>query len=809
MSTLLHALHFVPHDFTLPQSGDIEVECPHCHAKACSISVEQPHAYQCWKCKATGNGYTLLNAFYDSLSLPSEKQTDVLLAFKPGFTKEAVEYAELRVQSLPFAQTSSSSKSPSGNAAAATKKYAPALGCIWWFPVRNNEGKLVALYHFSESLRSWISTPKPFSQTLLGLQHLKPNGTIYKAEGHWDYLALLSWFRHNPVDNLIATAGSAWPSKSLSLLKGRKFVDLGDNDDAAVEGRSHLAAKLKASSGLPEDFKYLDWSSIKVPGFASPISSEPGPSPNFPSGFDLRDLACLLTTGSSNCSPLFPDPASTKANTARMKFLKAALKPIDWESVTTVKANNSCRTWESVLDVFRTAEPRLTVTKSFEDCLAIALAVHVSIRIDGDPLWIYLVGAPSSGKSTLIQLLAADERHTIELSKFTGVVTGDRHGSHLAPRLNGRCLLVKDGTMLLESGKDELRRIFGELRDIFDGSLAVDYRNGREANFKGIHFSQVMGMTEAIYGMNTSILGERFLHCRLEVDRDTEVNRNRSAIEQVLSASKPAVTDGNEEGDSRTFPVQRSAVAGFLQHVHSHIRDNEILRPAFDSEAVEAIQAMADCIACCRAHNEDEMFDARPESSTRVVKLLARLALCLCYIFDRKSIDQSILDLLRKVCLDSCWGQQFRILSCLARCESGINKQSLAVAVNIPLETMTRRLKSMTRMGMVNIELEDERVGRGRRNHVLRIAPWIAAAFKYLAVSRTPLNRKSAAPSTSQKKPPALLPSREKDDASLRKTGTPAPAPRKPAGKGTAGPAASSVPSRPSAGRKAPPKPKR
>lgn len=769
MSTLLHTIGLVAHSVDLPAKGDIEVKCPSCGSKSCSVSVEQPHTFQCWKCKTTGNGYTLMNHFYDKeLSLPSEKQTATLLAFKPGFNAESIEQAGLRIQN-------------------ASGKQAPALGCIWWFPVFNAENKLVALYHFSESLKSWISTPKPFSQTILGLQNLKPNGTIYKAEGHWDYLSLLSWFRGSPVDNLIATAGSAWPSKSLSLLKDRKFVDLGDNDDAAVEGRSHLAAKLKSSGALPEDFRYLDWSSMKVPGYTLPSEAEPGPCPNFPSGFDLRDLSSLLLNGP------FPEPASSKHNLARLKFLKAALKPIDWESVSTVRANNSCRSWDAVLDVFRTAEPKLTVTKSFEDCLAVALAVHVSIRIDGDPLWIYLVGAPSSGKSTLIQLLAADERHTVELSKFTGVVTGDRHGSHLAPRLNGRCLLVKDGTMLLESGKDELRRIFGELRDIFDGSLAVDYRNGRKADFKGIHFSQVMGMTEAIYGMNTSILGERFLHCRLEVDRETEVGRNRSAIEQVLTASKPAVTDGNEEGDSRTFPTQRAAIAGFLQHLHSHIRDNEILRPAFDAGTLDSIQAMADCIACCRAHNEDEMFDARPESSTRAVKLLARLALCLCYVFDRKSIDQSILDLLRKVCLDSCWGQQFRILSCLARCEAGINKQSLAVAVNIPLETMTRRLKSMTRMGMINVELEDERIGRGRRNHVLKIAPWIGAAFRHLEYASQSLSRTPA-------------------NAPLRKTGTPAAAKGKPVSQaGTAGPRRSSsgLDSRSGAGRKAPSKPKR
>jgi hypothetical protein len=292
-------------------------------------------------------------------------------------------------------------------------------------------------------------------------------------------------------------------------------------------------------------------------------------------------------------------------------------------------------------------------------------------------------------------------------------------------------MIVKDGTLLLEGTKESMNQIFGELRDIYDGQLAVDYRNGRSADFKGIHFSQIMGMTEAIYGINTSMLGERFIHVRLEVTREQELSRSRAAAKHVLTGSRPALTDDNQEGDSRSFPKQRQATAGFLQHLHSKIRDADgILTPNFTDEDIDRLQAMADVIACCRAINENELFDTRPEASTRVVKQLARLALCLCYVLDTTSVSGEVMRLVSKVCLDSCHGQQFRVRNILAKNRAGVKRQALAVLSDIPLETLTRRMKSMERMGLILLVDEDERIGRGRKNKVVKLPDWIAEAFE-------------------------------------------------------------------------------
>lgn len=313
-----------------------------------------------------------------------------------------------------------------------------------------------------------------------------------------------------------------------------------------------------------------------------------------------------------------------------LAIIQSALTEVDLNEVISVQPQQ-CNSFTRLMEIYR---QDMTVTQSLEDCMAVCMAVHVAVALEGDPLWMYLVGAPSSGKSTICELLGSDEIHTRAMSKFTGLVSGSRQGTHLVPMFQGKCVVVKDGTVLLDSNPQTISQVFGELRDIFDGSLEAHYRNGVSASFSGISFGMIIGMTEKIYGMNMSALGERFLHVRLETTRDTEVIRNKRAIESIFNTTGRSLSEGNEIGDQRSFPVQRSFTAGFLSHLHSKVRQEDILKPKYTQDDIDLIQSLGDMIACSRAQaprsrefgQNELLYDAVPEASTRVVKQIARLA---------------------------------------------------------------------------------------------------------------------------------------------------------------------------------------
>jgi hypothetical protein len=412
-----------------------------------------------------------------------------------------------------------------------------------------------------------------------------------------------------------------------------------------------------------------------------------------------------------------------------LDFILPALVEVDFDSITTVKVK-ACRTFSGLMDIY---SKNMTMTQSITDCVAVCMATHLAVKLDGDPLWIYLVGAPSSGKSTICELISADEFHTRPLSKFTGLVTGHTEGSHLVPLLHNKCVVVKDGTLLLESTPAQLANVYGELRDIYDGSLEAHYRNGVTASFSNISFGMIIGITEKIYGLNMSALGERFLHVRLETERVTELARNKAAIETIFNDTRKTFAEGDDEGDHRAFPHQRGYTAGFLSHLHNRVSNEDILHPTYTSGDITLIQALADVIACSRASvprdNKDlVLYDARPESSTRAVKQLARLALCLCYVYGVTAITPDIRRVLRKVALDTSHSRQYYVIRAIALSKGGLTRGSVESLTGIPYENCRRIIVDLISLGVV-IE-EDEGVKGNGAKKPLFTPSWIQEAYR-------------------------------------------------------------------------------
>lgn len=413
--------------------------------------------------------------------------------------------------------------------------------------------------------------------------------------------------------------------------------------------------------------------------------------------------------------------------------IRSSLRQIHMDEVVLLQPQH-CTSFQKLCDVYAQG---MTVTKSMLDCMAIGIATHIAVALEGDPLWMYLVGSPSSGKSTLCELLSSDELHSRPISKFTGLVSGSRQGSHLIPMLQGRCVVVKDGTLLLESNPQQLANVYGELRDIFDGSLEAHYRNGVSASFSNISFGMIIGITERIYSLNMAALGERFLHCRLETDRAMETQRNSAAITSIFESSSRTSLEGNENGDSRGFPQQRAYTAGFLSYLHGRLRSEDILRPKYTQYDLELIQALGDTIACSRAQAprtkdsaSELLYDARPEASTRVVKQLGRLALCLCYVFGVDYITDTIRKLVTKVALDTSFSRQHNIIRTIALAQDGLNRQSIAMLTSIPLETMSRRIDDLVSLAILVPNDTTNRPNRGRAVPTLHCAKWIQTAFR-------------------------------------------------------------------------------
>jgi hypothetical protein len=569
-------------------------------------------------------------------------------------------------------------------------------GGDWYIPVFKADGKLAALHKYVVRNNTVYSSPKPVNMTFLGADQIKKDSEVlFVTEGHWDYLALKSALPESMEYDIVGAAGT-FAASHFRYLEGKIVIMLFDNDEAGAAAVTSACRRLKQSTTKVKSVYALDWKSLG----------------DYPDKFDIRDLIC------------------DRGNEVTAEFLIQHCQEVVLDEINVVSMAK-CTSFEQLVDCYR---EDLTIDKSFIRCLAVGVAVHISRLLTGDPLWIYLVGPPSSGKSTICELLAAYEIGTKCLSKFTGLMSGMGEGNHLISRLIGLCVIVKDGTLLLDLSVQQLQNILGELRDIYDGSLEAFYRNGVEASFSGVTFSMIIAITEKVYTLSMSALGERFMHIRLEHSRELEAERNNRVIDTMFGGGIQRFDINNSAESVLKFPKQAAMTAGFLDHLTHKIKDEPLIQPHCSKEHRDLLRYLGIIIAASRGEpavdhrTQDVQYDATVESSTRVVKVLSRAAYCLCYVLGKKEIDQEVMDIVITMAHNTAFGRQYQMLHYIAM-HDGIQRASLSQGVGIPLETVTRRIDALMTLDILEIA-EGKRAERGRGVPSIKCVDWVQEAFR-------------------------------------------------------------------------------
>jgi len=229
-------------------ADNAKIDCLWCGKQSLNIDSEAPNAFQCFSCKESGNAYTLIRKFYEGL--PSlGKQDAIALTNK----KQGIKPLTLKNMGV--------------------KKHRND----YYIPIYNQKGNLVALHKYHPATNIVYNGPKPISLSVIGLQTLSSNDTVYIAEGHWDYMIARQIISLDDY-NVLGSCGSYFPTNFLPLLDKKNVVVMFDHDNAGREGVDYIARHLKSSGIKVNSLAYLDWSKITIP------------SGTIPDKFDIRDL---------------------------------------------------------------------------------------------------------------------------------------------------------------------------------------------------------------------------------------------------------------------------------------------------------------------------------------------------------------------------------------------------------------------------------------------------------------------------------------------------------------------------------------
>ena len=337
---------------------------------------------------------------------------------------------------------------------------------------------------------------------LYGWQHLdNKKGLVWICEGHWDALALSEIIDSNKDCILAAPGADIFKSDWIMLLKDRRINVMYDNDEAGNRGCLKLYNILKTSSNY---IKFLHW------------------NPALKEGYDINDALRDKIPLEKLNKWLKDKPPGVED----IEVLEKEFEPEDILDGRKVKHELVYKVYQKWLHLKNT------------DVIDLLYGTVIANRMDGDPVWLFLVAPPGGTKTELIVSMREAPKifsmSTLTSNTLISGFGGTGVDPSYIPRFNNKVVLVKDFTVILNMNQTAREEIFSILRDAYDGECSKPFGNNIYRNYES-KFGLIAGVTPVIeqYASTHTSLGERFL--RYSIPMDVSLKGTRKYLEKAIS----------------------------------------------------------------------------------------------------------------------------------------------------------------------------------------------------------------------------------------------------------------------------------
>lgn len=442
----------------------------------------------------------------------------------------------------------------------------------------------------------------------------------------------------------------------------------------------------------------------------------------------------MVTVGTPRPQVSRLSPLGTRSKA--LERLLGLLTPFDKEALNdALKASNGkgpspedslactpCSSYQSLIAAWHKA---MRWTDGLDHALSVMLASVASTQSVGDQLWIKVMGPAACGKSTLCEAISVCKKHVLAKSTIRGFHSGyaleggGRHEDHsLIKDLSGKTLVTKDGDTLLQS--PNLSQILAEARDIYDGTSRTHYRNAQSHTYEGLRTTWLLCGTSSLRKLDQSELGERFLNCIIMDKIDSE-QENEILWWVAQRANRNSAIEVDGEPKTRYEPELAEAMqltGGYVQYLRDKgMKQMSSVKNSNDSTLY--CTKLGKFIAFMRARPSCQQEElAEREFGTRLVSQLVKLARCLTLVLNRESVDDAVVERVRRVALDTSRGQTLELVSYLYEKPEGSNLRAIAVATSIGEHKTGHLLRFLRQIGAV--KQFEARKGRGIGGGVLR-----------------------------------------------------------------------------------------
>lgn len=522
-------------------------------------------------------------------------------------------------------------------------------------------------------------------QGLLGWENLnQKDDTIWLCEGHWDYAVMIEMIEKTGIRNVkaIGVPGvSVFKDEWAMFFKNKNVIVVYDNDhDKERNGKAINPAKegsLKVYNKLiklARSLKFVNWPD------------------NLKDGYDLRDCYKDNLFDAEETFLFLTDVLTDYPKGVNLPDTKKK-QPVTSMSGEGVIIDNVYKIYQKYLHL-----EDLSIIDIFYGSV-------LANRLEGDPVWLFLVGSSGGGKTELIhsirdcnEVYTADEitQHTL----ISGSIGPGGSDPSLIPQLDGKVLVIKDFTTILEMDKRARDAIFGQLRAAYDGDYSKPFGVGTVRSYDS-KFGIIAGVTRSIemFMENQTALGERFLRCVLPSPKsDTRLKIIRKALNNTR---KNIVSPMRQEF--------RDAGVNILNYDFPPVHDFE------NDSLMEKLIYLAEWVATARGsvirdtYTKEVLHKPMKEVATRIVIQLSKLLSGIAMLHRRDCITEYDFNIVKKkVASGSISSRYDLILRAFHKSNYSIlSTKEIIEYMRLPAVTVKRQLEDLHLLGITKKESKD------------------------------------------------------------------------------------------------------
>ncbi len=660
------------------------MDCPFCEKEGHFFYNAETFLWDCKVCHKSGNPVMFLRQIYEQFDTMT--QTSQFISGLRDLPVSAVQDCKL--------------------------KYNP-LNSTYMIPTFKH-GKLNNLYKVAQVRKqnkttgewydAWIimASPSPMEHTLMNWDETTED-TLLIAEGHWDRIAARAIIGSQSITPIGVPGSGVWKPGWCEILAEKHVIFAYDHDASGRAGYENVIIKHIAQSQYkPSKISFVKWPDDK------------------PEGYDLNDCYREYGRGAWHKINQWITTYTSPENTVVVKA-----------TVDTVQADKSCQTFEDLLSRY---ESVYHTTDSMRMGILLVLSSIYSVRIEGEQLWIRLIGAPSSGKTTIAKCVSGSEQVVVK-STFTGLFSGwkDDGGqdASLIPMIAGKTLIVKDADALLK--QPNIEKIFSELRDFYDKDSSTFFKNMVAFDYKNIRSTMILCGTQVLRRSDQSFLGERFLDYELILeDRDRELIEERMLQRSIATAMNPS-----------TLPPEMPVVAaakGFIE--------NLMERPCNTVMGVREqhnIKTLARLAATLRTKVDREKFGQREMTFEPVIEVPARLIGQLTKLYMAATVvlgldkpNEMVHGLVNKVVRDIIDFRSYRMKVCRVIMTAPKSRDEIVLASDLSIERVNRELEDLIALRLVNGYKAASSSGMGRHVWKFQLTDALREGLDHIGFEPTP-----------------------------------------------------------------------